>query len=160
MKSFLLTLSILLAVLALLFWQSLRPGYVLFSNDGPLGSRVAERSQMPGNFAGGWDDLNWLGDRFVMPGPAISIGLRCLPCLPGRVLVLLAALFVGLVWRFCKLPNQTQRYLFAAACFTGAAFMVMSMVCHPAWLELLLPCSGFALVPALIIGELLNPQPL
>lgn len=155
MKSFLLTLALLLAILALLFWQSFRPGYVLFSNDSPFGSYMAERSKMPENYAGGWDCLNWLGDRFVMPGPSISIGMRCIIALaPPKVMALIAALLVGLIWRFVKLPSQTRRYVFGACCFISAALIVVAMIGGPDWLELLLPCSGFVFFVAIVAGEL------
>src|SRR5471030_2539293 len=52
---------LLLAVLSLLFWRSFLPGYIHFSNDGPLGQQNVEWSQLPGAFTGIWDDLNVIG---------------------------------------------------------------------------------------------------
>ncbi len=52
---------ILIAVLALLFWRSFVPGYVHFSNDGPLGQQNVNWQQMPGALTGMWDDLNDVG---------------------------------------------------------------------------------------------------
>lgn len=67
---------LLLAVLSLLFVRSFDNSSVVFSNDGPYGALCAERSRFPENAFGGWDNLNWLGDKFVMPGPDISAGMR------------------------------------------------------------------------------------
>jgi len=54
-------LALLAGLLALLFRRSFVPGYVLFSNDGPFGSRVAEWNQLPSGLFGRWADLNSLG---------------------------------------------------------------------------------------------------
>ena len=53
---------VLLAVLlAVLFWKSFLPGYVHFSNDGPLGQVNAAWAQPPGSLTGSWSDLNDIG---------------------------------------------------------------------------------------------------
>jgi hypothetical protein len=51
----------LTVLLALLFWQSFRPDYVHFSNDGPLGQQNAAWSMMPAGLTGMWGELNYLG---------------------------------------------------------------------------------------------------
>jgi hypothetical protein len=54
--------AILLAViLAVLFGKSFLPGYVHFSNDGPLGQQNAEWVRLPAGFTDCWDDLNDIG---------------------------------------------------------------------------------------------------
>jgi len=54
--------AVLLAViLAVLFGKSFLPGYVHFSNDGPLGQQNAEWVRLPAGFTGSWDDLNDIG---------------------------------------------------------------------------------------------------
>lgn len=58
---FLVFFVCLLAVLIFLFRVSFAPHQVLFSNDGPLGLTSAAYNRPPGNFAGIWSDLNWLG---------------------------------------------------------------------------------------------------
>ena len=52
---------LLVVVIALLFWRSFVPGYVHFSNDGPLGQQNVNWQQMPGALTGMWDDLNDVG---------------------------------------------------------------------------------------------------
>ena len=53
--------ALLAAVMALLFWPSFLPGYVHFSNDGPLGQQVTAWSSLPQAFTGAWEDLNDIG---------------------------------------------------------------------------------------------------
>jgi len=48
-------------LLLCLFHGVLLPGYIVFSNDGPLGVISAESSRLPEGFLGVWQDLNWLG---------------------------------------------------------------------------------------------------
>jgi len=57
----LLPLALLAGLLALLFWRSFVPRYVLFSNDNPLGVRMAEWMRLPSGLLGRWADLNSLG---------------------------------------------------------------------------------------------------
>ena len=53
---------LLVLILAILFWRSFLPDFVHFSNDGPLGQQAsAQMSNFPGNFSGGWSDLNDVG---------------------------------------------------------------------------------------------------
>lgn len=61
MQRFWFVLVLLFVVLGLLFIKSLSPGYVHFSNDGPLGASMAEQFRMPGAFTGLWTPLNWVG---------------------------------------------------------------------------------------------------
>ena len=51
----------LAVILAVLFWRSFLPGYVHFSNDGPLGQQMVNWAHLPEAFAGAWGDLNDLG---------------------------------------------------------------------------------------------------
>ena len=52
---------LLLGVIALLFWRSFAPGYVHFSNDGPLGQQNVNWQKLPAAMTGMWDDLNVVG---------------------------------------------------------------------------------------------------
>jgi hypothetical protein len=62
-KSQALTLAALLAAILLcLFWRSFLPGFVHFSNDGPLGQQNSSWLQLPAAFTGGWNDLNDIGN--------------------------------------------------------------------------------------------------
>src|SRR5262245_22485341 len=56
------------AVLLLIFWQSLVPRLVHFSNDGPLGQQNAGYVRLPQAFSSVWGDLNGLG----FPGGAVA----------------------------------------------------------------------------------------
>jgi len=57
----LLPLALLAVILAVLFWESFLPGYVHFSNDGPLGQQMTACSRLPQAFFGSWGDLNDIG---------------------------------------------------------------------------------------------------
>ena len=65
--------GILAAVLAFLFWRSFLPGYVHFSNDGPLGQQNANWSKPPAAFTGCWDDLNGIGNYVGSPPPDLTV---------------------------------------------------------------------------------------
>ena len=67
-----LTIGLLAAVLAVLFWRSFLPDYVHFSNDGPLGAQNAAWLEMPGGITGMWVDLNYLGQSGGAATPNIS----------------------------------------------------------------------------------------
>lgn len=61
MGQFFLTANLLSAILLMFFWPALMPGKVMFSNDGPLGIQVADKSSLANGWGTAWDDLNWLG---------------------------------------------------------------------------------------------------
>lgn len=68
---------VLLAILlAALFWKSFLPGYVHFSNDGPLAQQNAAYLQLPGAFTGCWDDLNGIGINSGGFSPSITAAIR------------------------------------------------------------------------------------
>src|ERR1700690_3747081 len=54
-------IALLAAILAVLFCKSFLPGYVHFSNDGPLGVENAQWLRLPQGFVGCWADLNNIG---------------------------------------------------------------------------------------------------
>jgi hypothetical protein len=53
--------GLLAAILAVLFWRSFLPGYVHFSNDGPLGALHSAWLNLSAAHSGMWDDLNSIG---------------------------------------------------------------------------------------------------
>jgi hypothetical protein len=68
-----LPLALLAGVLIALFWRSLLPGYVHFSNDGPLGQQMVMYSYLPGAFMGCWGDLNDIGFNGGAYTPSLSM---------------------------------------------------------------------------------------
>jgi hypothetical protein len=52
---------LLVVILAVLFGKSFLPGYVHFSNDGPLGQQNTAWSQVPAAFTGAWADVTSIG---------------------------------------------------------------------------------------------------
>ena len=92
-------------ILALLFAKSFLPGYVHFSNDGPLGEQNAARSQMPGILTGIWDDLNDLGNAGGAAAPDISafVGWLLGPVCDAKFLAPIALFILGLgAWAFFR----------------------------------------------------------
>ena len=69
---------VLVVVTLFLFWNSLDPALILFSNDGPLGSISTDAIKMPGTFSGYWHDLNWLGYEQPSASPGIYMALGLL----------------------------------------------------------------------------------
>ena len=53
--------GLLLLTLVFLFWRSFLPGYVHFSNDGPLAQQMTHWMHLPDAFTGMWEDLNDIG---------------------------------------------------------------------------------------------------
>ena len=76
LKSAFVFLVVLIAIFAGLFIQSFNPDKVVFSNDGPLGSVVAECRSMPEIMTGVWADSNWIGGPEPTPTPGPSLWLR------------------------------------------------------------------------------------
>ena len=63
-------------VMVLFFWRSFLPGWVLFSNDGPLGVQKNACVQFPGSILGVWFDTNVLGGNGGGWPPSVSMCLR------------------------------------------------------------------------------------
>jgi hypothetical protein len=67
---------LLMAILAALFYKSFLPGYVLFSNDEPLGQLNATWIKPFQGMTGAWDDLNTIGFYGGMFTPDITTLMR------------------------------------------------------------------------------------
>jgi hypothetical protein len=73
-SSGILAVLLLAAILTVLFWRSLLPDYVHFSNDGPLGQQHSAWSRLPNAFWGMWAENNDIGDG----GGAWSVSISAL----------------------------------------------------------------------------------
>lgn len=115
----LLQITLLLAaVLAVLFCRSFLPGYVHFSNDGPLAMQVADFVQLPAAFTGAWDDLNWIGINSSTFPFSITAVIKMVfgPVGFAKFLAPIAILIIGLcAWVFLK-----RLKLSPLACALGA----------------------------------------
>ena len=67
---------LLLVILTALFWKSFLPGYIHFSNDGPLGQQMSAFARLPGGFAGAWNDQNDIGFNGGVYQPSVDALLR------------------------------------------------------------------------------------
>jgi hypothetical protein len=97
--------GLLAVVLAVLFWKSFLPGYVHFSNDGPLGQQNTAWSRLPGAFTGIWGDLNDIGNSGGTLTPDLCTLLRWLlgPVGYSKFLAPFALFILGLcAWYFFK----------------------------------------------------------
>jgi hypothetical protein len=72
-RSFAWAFPLLLLVILFTLWaKSFVPGYVAFSNDGPLGEQNAAWQRFPGTLTGSWDDLNDIGTSGGAAAPSIT----------------------------------------------------------------------------------------
>ena len=112
------TVILLLGVLLVLFHDSLRSGYVVFSNDGPLGAMMQELNRMPSALKGLWLDLNWIGSESIAPPPSISSLMRLVtsPMVYEKILCPMAIFLAGLGAFYCF----RRLRLSAWACILGA----------------------------------------
>ena len=128
-----------------------RKSWVLFSNDGPLGSAVAARSQWPDAGFACWDDLNWLGQR-GLPTPPLTItsAIRS-ACMPIGFLMLVgygAALFIchRLLRRYAD-ADRAANWTCTVSCFALLIGLLCAVAIGPReaeFLEFLLSFSGVA----------------
>ena len=97
--------GLLAVILAVLFWKSFLPGYVHFSNDGPLGQQNAAWARLPGAFTGIWGDLNDIGNSGGSLAPDLCTLLRWLvgPVGYSKFLAPFALFILGLgAWTFFR----------------------------------------------------------
>lgn len=98
-------LLLLAVILVALFWKSFVPGYVHFSNDGPLAQQVTPWSQLPGAFSGTWADLNVLGNSSGAISPSIVSFIHLIlgPIGYSKFLAPIAMFILGLcAWIFFR----------------------------------------------------------
>lgn len=128
-----LLLLCLLGVISLLFYAGWLPGWLVFSNDGPLGQQAAEYHRPAGGFSGMWQDLNWLGTGGGVIPPGITSGLGVLlgPVLFSKLFAPTALFLVGVgAWFFFRELGFTK----TACCLGGlAAALNGEFVCTACW---------------------------
>jgi hypothetical protein len=93
----------LVVLLGFLFWEGLRPGRTVFSNDGPLGAISSQCTRLPAGFFGYWQDLNWLGAAGPSASPTVSntLALVSRPLIFSKIFAPVVLLFLGLSAWFC-----------------------------------------------------------
>jgi hypothetical protein len=148
---------VLIVPLALLFWKSLVPEMVQFSNDGPLGSLVAEQSRPPEVFFGVWASNNWLGEQAPPIGPTPSFAIRVLSMWKGTFLLVSAAVVLLVLVILLKPSCNTARSWVAGVCFAAALALVAGITfrSQASSFTVLLECSSLFLVTALIYANLI-----
>ena len=68
----LIATAVIATVLAVLFYKSFLPGWVLFANDASMGLLSADSVQLPGAISGLWLDLQWVGIQYPSAGLNIT----------------------------------------------------------------------------------------
>ena len=136
-KSQALTLAALLAVILLcLFWRSFLPGFVHFSNDGPLGQQNSSWLRLPAAFTGSWADLNDIGNSTSAWPPNLNALCRWMlgAVVYAKFFPSIALFFLGFsAWCFFRQLNFSplaaalgalaaalNSTFFASACWGGA----------------------------------------
>jgi len=153
MKQLAIIILILAAPLAFLFQQQLfHHDYTGFSNDGPLGTQVAQQAALPESITGVWEDLNYLGrqDPSLM-NPSAGLRLICENAAVFAIVVMTPLAFIalrwGLIWSVVWL-NVAQ-----------AVFVVgfgLGMICgwidpYDTWCWMILPVGEIIFIPSTII---------
>ncbi len=114
----------LLGMLVILFYKVFEPGFVMFSNDGPLGMLTAEMNRLPGCVKGLWQDQNWLGSDCIAPPVSMSSLIRFLlpPFVFAKLIVPIVILIAGLGAFFCFRRMKLSPW----ACILGALAAAMN----------------------------------
>lgn len=124
--------GIMFAVMIVLFWRSFVPGYVHFSNDGPLGAQMAEWLKMPAAFTGTWYDINTLGTS----GGTFPVGISGLirwalePLAFSKLFVPISLTILGICsWCFFRQIGLTVALATVAALATALNSSFFSSAC-------------------------------
>src|SRR5262245_58236834 len=117
-RAFLPVLAIFSLILAFFFYKNFFPGFISFSNDGPLGTMMAACHRLPATLTGAWLDLNSIGLREGGAVPNISTALLLVlgPIGLGKIYPAVACLILGL----CAWFLFRKLMLSPLACALGA----------------------------------------
>lgn len=158
-RPFLLLIVALLVVLALLFLRGWQKGFLVFSNDGPLGQQAAEYLNPIATVTGLWADLNWLGTSGGALSPGISGFLRALlgPVWFSKLFASTALFLLGVgAWFFFRELGFNK-----TTCVLGglAAALNGEFVCTASWGVAGQPiCFGFCYLAMGLVANL-NDRP-
>jgi hypothetical protein len=96
---FLIFTGLAAAILLVMFWPVFKPEIVLFSNDGCLGSMIANQNSVENLAGGAWIDLNSVGYKGGEPGLMTSVVLRAFNRPDIFISAGLVLLFGWLTWK-------------------------------------------------------------
>ncbi len=111
-------------ILAAFFWRCFLPGWVHFSNDGPLGVIKSEWMQLPGSMLAAWNDLNSIGFKNQVFPPTVTTLIRWVlgPVGYAKYLAPISLLIAGLAGWFCF----RRLGLAPTACLAGAVAVTLN----------------------------------
>lgn len=153
----LIVMPVLFGSLLCLFWKLLNPDYVMFSNDGPLGTLASSQTKIPSAAFALWGDLNWIG------GPEIAYGVflaseRSVVAVPEcTIFIALLTCLLG----FQSLAKKQWRKVYGVWCLVSIAMIVATAAMiltgrldagENNLLLAMIPTCGFWFVPQIIIG--------
>ena len=135
--------AILMLAVGTIFWKSLRPAFVLFSNDAPLGVLHSDAGRLPDGFFGFWQDLNWVGSVTIGATPNLTQILGTIvnsPLFVAKFYVPLSLVFLG---RSCWFFVRRLGFRSEVAILSGiAAALASNPVSYACWG---LPAKAFSL---------------
>jgi hypothetical protein len=113
-----------------IFNTGLRENMTMFSNDAPLGLRMAQQSDVRDTITGHWEDLNWLGGKGLSAAPTLSsfFAYICGPLLFSKLYPLLAFITLGVCTWYCMRELSFRPWICflvgLASALNGSAFSV------------------------------------
>ena len=130
---FLIALLAMAALLAVLFYDSFRPGWVLFSNDSPAAHQFSRDAYRFEDLRGAWHPLHWVGREEVSNRLTFSwlMGIPLGAAGSAKFYAPLALLFLGAsAWFFCR---QLRFHPAVCALAGGAAMLNMNAFSNACW---------------------------
>lgn len=136
--------TIIAAVIGILFLPALHPDITVFSNDAPLGMMSAAMTAKPDGYGEMWNDLNWIGGAGLGPTPVSITGFLQTPLIPSisaAIIAFTAAFYRPRhfqIFRFVSIASCLAIAILAGVCAQLGLFGVISFYDHP-WMFFLAP---------------------
>src|SRR6185503_12406204 len=159
LRQFGLAFLIVAILLGFLFRNAFKPGYTVFSNDGPLGAISCQAADTWASWTGSWLDLNWLGSRGIAALPNISNfwGVLAGKVTFSKTYALVSLLFVSMSGWFCFRQFKFTQL----ACTLGAIAVALNtdFVATAGWGVAAQPIGiGFAFLALGALADLTSPH--
>ncbi len=133
LPQFLIALLAMAALLAILFYDSFRPGWALFSNDSPAAHQFSREAYRYDDLRGAWHPLHWVGREEVSNRLTLSwlLSIPLGAAGSAKFYAPMALLFLGAsVWFFCR----QLRFHPAVCALSGfAAMLNMNAFSNACW---------------------------
>jgi hypothetical protein len=113
-----------------IFNTALRENMTMFSNDAPLGIRMADHNQIENNITGHWENLNWVGGKGISGSVNLSSlwAYICGPLWFSKLYPLIAFITLGCCTWYCMREISFRPWICfivgVASALNGSAFSV------------------------------------